>query len=184
MSAALARPVWVAVACLVLATATPPDAARRSSRAPAPDSARVSTSLRPARDARTRRPVTRGSSRRVGPAGTPVRTVGVTVTVIPATTQPITFGLDQNFPNPVDAHTAIGYAIPAAAHVSLDVFDVAGKRVARLVSGDQDPGRYVARWNRAGDDGHRVRAGVYYYRLTTYYRAGGRWSATRKIALR
>jgi hypothetical protein len=52
-------------------------------------------------------------------------------------------------PNPAAASAWVQYSIPFRTFVDLSVFDVAGRRVATLVSRPQDPGRYFS-WIRSG----------------------------------
>ncbi len=59
-------------------------------------------------------------------------------------------------PNPVRAQAAIAYTLDEAASVRVDVYDVHGRRVARLVDARQDAGRYTATW-----DARSLPAGVY-----------------------
>src|SRR5262245_59763941 len=56
------------------------------------------------------------------------------------------------------------YSIPAHGHVSLDLYDLAGRRVRRLVDTVEPAGGYVVEWDRAAEGG-RVAAGVYIARL-------------------
>jgi hypothetical protein len=68
--------------------------------------------------------------------------------------------LDANFPNPFRQSTTIQYALPEGAYVTLEVFDMLGRRVAQLVNEEQ----------RAGEHRVQVRAdnwssGTYLYRL-------------------
>ena len=75
-------------------------------------------------------------------------------------------GLSQNFPNPFNPKTTIGFSLPSALDVDLSVFDVQGRRVATLVEGRCDAGEHLATWNGMDDRGHRAASGVYWYRLS------------------
>jgi hypothetical protein len=96
---------------------------------------------------------------------------GVPVSV--AEPGPVEYQLDQNFPNPFNPLTSIGFTIPARAHVRLTIFDATGREVETLLDGVLDPGRQTVRWNAT-----RYASGVYYYRL-----AAGDWAETKKMAL-
>ena len=72
----------------------------------------------------------------------------------------LAFGLDQNAPNPFGRSTAISYALDQAGSVSLVVYDVLGRQVARLVDEVQEPGRYTAEL-----DASRLASGTYLYVL-------------------
>ena len=91
----------------------------------------------------------------------------------PAEQLPDAFVLAQNFPNPFNPVTVIGYEIAGDNHVRLGVFDILGREVAVLVDHEMPAGRYTARWNAAG-----MPSGVYFYRLTA-----GSFSYTRKMIL-
>ena len=86
--------------------------------------------------------------------------------------------LHQNHPNPFNPSTAITYVIPEDARVTLDIFDVEGKPVTRLVDTFQKHGQYTVRWNGIDRDGNRVDAGVYLYRFTA-----GKSRLSRKMVL-
>ena len=73
---------------------------------------------------------------------------------------PKDFLLSQNQPNPFYRSTMITYSLPTANHVTLGVYDIAGRLVAILVDERQQPGAYEVCWgaeNRA--------SGIYFYRL-------------------
>jgi chitinase len=70
--------------------------------------------------------------------------------------------LEQNYPNPFNPGTAIRYTLRQTTGVSLDVFDVLGRKVTTLVDGIQAPGNYEVRF-----DGRGVASGVYFYTLRT-----------------
>lgn len=86
---------------------------------------------------------------------------------------PLQYELRQNYPNPFNPTTAISYQLMAMTHVSLDVFDVLGRKVATLVDDVRQPGVYTVRW-----DASSFPSGVYFYRLEA-----GNFQATRKLML-
>jgi hypothetical protein len=74
--------------------------------------------------------------------------------------------LDPCRPNPFDGATSIRFSVPLpGASVRLSVFDVAGRRVARLLDGERVKGERTVVWDGRDDAGARVGAGVYFYRL-------------------
>lgn len=75
-------------------------------------------------------------------------------------TVPITPALNQNYPNPFNPATSISYEIPTSGFVTLTVYDILGKQVARLVDGIQSAGSHTVRF-----DGSSLRSGVYFYRI-------------------
>lgn len=86
---------------------------------------------------------------------------------------PRAMSLRNNRPNPFNPSTVIPYDVSAAADVSIDVYDILGRRVASLVNERRGPGRYEARF-----DGSRLSSGVYYCTM----RAGA-YSAVKKLML-
>jgi PKD repeat protein len=80
---------------------------------------------------------------------------------------PRDFALEQNYPNPFNAATVITYALPRNTEVHLEVFDILGRCVAVLVTGEQEPGRYQVIWDGRDDGGRTVASGIYFYRLAT-----------------
>ncbi len=76
-------------------------------------------------------------------------------------------------PNPARQSAEIGFDLPRPCVVSLEVFDVRGRRVADLMEGVQSPGRRSSRWSLRGRP-----AGMYFVRL----RAGGE-TLTRSLTI-
>lgn len=83
------------------------------------------------------------------------------------------FALEQNFPNPFNPSTTIRYALPAAANVLLEVYNLLGEHVATLTSGWMGAGVHTEVFN-----GNRLASGIYFARLS----AGGK-SFVRQMAL-
>ncbi|MEJ0032171.1 MAG: hypothetical protein WDO15_18165 [Bacteroidota bacterium] len=49
--------------------------------------------------------------------------------------------------------------------MQIDVYDMMGRRINRVIDTDQEPGYYTATWNRTGTDGSVVAPGMYLYRM-------------------
>ncbi len=75
---------------------------------------------------------------------------------------PRTSILVENYPNPFNASTEIRYLLPQDAHVRLEVFNVTGQLVERLVDREQAAGQHTISWN-AKD----LPSGIYLVRLQT-----------------
>ena len=73
--------------------------------------------------------------------------------------------LEPNHPNPFNPSTTIRYDLPAASHVQVDVYDVAGRAVARLVDAKQDAGPQSVRWDGRDRAGRAAGTGVYFARV-------------------
>ena len=88
---------------------------------------------------------------------------------------PKQFGLRQNYPNPFNPATTIGFYLPRATAIELIVFDLAGRRVKKLVGGFKSAGEHQLAF-----EFHDLPSGVYVYRL----RAGGFVQSRKMILLR
>ncbi len=71
------------------------------------------------------------------------------------------FRLAANHPNPFNPTTHISYALPEASIVTLEVFDVSGRKVSVLVKKSQEQG-----WHYATFDGGTLPSGIYVYRIS------------------
>ncbi len=71
------------------------------------------------------------------------------------------FFLEQNFPNPFNSSTSIRYGLPYPADISILLYDILGREVEKIVSGEQTMGYHTATVNSS-----RLSSGVYYYKLT------------------
>ncbi|UCF04569.1 MAG: T9SS type A sorting domain-containing protein [bacterium] len=82
----------------------------------------------------------------------------------PASLVPVLI-LAQNHPNPFNPHTTLTYFLPEAGHVSLSIFDVRGRLIARLIDRQETAGRHMAVWNGQNRYGRAMPAGTYFARL-------------------
>jgi flagellar hook assembly protein FlgD len=92
---------------------------------------------------------------------------------------PSVSGLMQNHPNPFNPTTTIAYDVAEAGHVTIEVYDVSGRLVQRLVNAHKDAGRHQASWNGRDMNGSSVHTGVYFYRMS----APGYQSPAKKMLL-
>ena len=76
-------------------------------------------------------------------------------------------GLNQNSPNPFNPRTEIKFSLRQAGPAQLQIFDMRGRMVKKLVSGDLPAGEHQVTWNGDTQDGRPVATGVYFYRLET-----------------
>ncbi|MDO9171078.1 MAG: FlgD immunoglobulin-like domain containing protein, partial [bacterium] len=79
-------------------------------------------------------------------------------------------------PNPFNPSTMIWYITEEPAHVSLEIYNLAGRRVALLLDGIEVPaGYHEVAWDGRDEMGRDVPTGTYIYRLRAgEYRDSGR----------
>lgn len=88
---------------------------------------------------------------------------GVSVSNDPATELPTVVELDQNYPNPFNPSTSIAFGLPQSGKVTLEVFDLLGRKVATLLNDEnKSAGRYTVNFDANG-----LSSGMYIYRLQT-----------------
>ena len=86
--------------------------------------------------------------------------------------------LAQNYPNPFNPTTRIAFGLSAPGHVSLRIYDVAGRLVRALANDDRRAGRYDVSWDGRDSNGRAVASGIYFYRLNA-----GAFESTKKMIL-
>lgn len=87
---------------------------------------------------------------------------GILTSVAPSAQVPSQYSLSQNYPNPFNPGTVIQVTVPHKTNGSVVLYDVIGRRVTTLFSGNLQPGTTSIRW-----DGRAFAGGVYFYRFQT-----------------
>ncbi|MEP0007522.1 MAG: T9SS type A sorting domain-containing protein [Balneola sp.] len=86
---------------------------------------------------------------------------GISVNTEPLEDLPQNMELEQNYPNPFNPSTTIAYGVPNTGKVTLEVFDILGRKVATLLNGEnKTAGRYTLHFNASN-----LASGMYIYRL-------------------
>ena len=78
---------------------------------------------------------------------------------------PAAYALRSGGPNPFSRTTEILFSQPARGPISLEVYDVAGRRVRNLVNGDLEAGSFTQSWDSLDDAGNAVPSGLYFVRM-------------------
>ena len=89
-------------------------------------------------------------------------------TAVPPQEQGLTAGIRtilQSRPNPFSRETSISFGLAGAAHVTLEVYSVSGRRVARLVDEQMPAGVHSVKWDGRDTKGVAVSPGVYMIHL-------------------
>jgi Tol biopolymer transport system component len=79
---------------------------------------------------------------------------------------PARFSLAQNLPNPFARTTTIRFELPRSEQVKLEVYDLFGRRIGTLATGEYGAGYHAVEWDRRDRTGSPVPGGVYVYSLT------------------
>ena len=88
-----------------------------------------------------------------------------TIRLIKESELPRMFLLGTNFPNPFNGTTIIPFELEETAQISLKVYDVSGRVVNELVTGEKPAGMYHIEWDGKNSLGMNVSSGMYLYSL-------------------
>ena len=89
---------------------------------------------------------------------------------------PLRFGMGNPYPNPFCPTTKIQYVLPyrwekngklidTEYRVSIDIYDMLGRKVRNLVYRSMKPGKYQVLWDGKTESGRRLASGNYFIRL-------------------
>jgi len=81
------------------------------------------------------------------------------------TPRPGVMNIWQNTPNPFNPATHISFTISTDGNVSVDVYDLLGRKVRTLQNAHMSAGKHSLMWDARDDYGRMVSSGVYLYRI-------------------
>lgn len=73
---------------------------------------------------------------------------------------PNRFILNQNYPNPFNPETNINFELPVKSEVKIEIFDVSGRAVDKVIERNLEAGYHTVKYN-----GSRLSSGIYYCRM-------------------
>ncbi len=73
---------------------------------------------------------------------------------------PTDFYTNPNYPNPFNASTTIEFALPEASEVTIDIYDLLGRKVETLFNTNKPAGVHQVLWNAEKNS-----TGMYFYRI-------------------
>ncbi|MBD3289014.1 T9SS type A sorting domain-containing protein, partial [candidate division KSB1 bacterium] len=103
----------------------------------------------------------------------PVVIVDMQTDVESETEVPLSYRLEQNFPNPFNPSTQINFSVASAERVTLKIYNIRGELVAEILNKRLEPGDYSIRWNALNKS-----SGLYFYTLEA-----GSFKVTKKMTL-
>lgn len=83
------------------------------------------------------------------------------------------YRLDQNFPNPFNPLTTIGYSLSEYSKVTIKIYDILGNEIKTLVNREEPAGVYDLTW-----DAGNLPSGIYFYKIQA-----GTYTETKKMIL-
>ncbi|MDX1545379.1 MAG: S8 family serine peptidase, partial [Rhodothermales bacterium] len=95
---------------------------------------------------------------------------------------PGAFALHAVFPNPFTEAATVGFTLAAPGAVTLEVFDVLGRKVATLLDRPMQAGSHTTAWDGRDHAGRPVAGGVYLVRMAAQG-TGGPVQAVRRVVV-
>jgi flagellar hook assembly protein FlgD len=83
---------------------------------------------------------------------------------MPGQETPLSFAF-STAPNPFVKQVKVNYALPKQTHVSAVIYDITGRQVEKLLSGEYAPGYHSKAWDGTDDTGKTVPSGVYFIKF-------------------
>lgn len=90
----------------------------------------------------------------------------------------IAVSLLDNYPNPFNPETTIGFTLSSEGFVILEVFNIKGQKIVTLVNDFLSAGHHRVVWNGRDESNRNVASGIYFYRIKK-----GTYTSTRKMIL-
>jgi hypothetical protein len=96
---------------------------------------------------------------------------------------PKEFALLQNYPNPFNPTTELKFGLPVVANVSIEIYNLLGQRVRRLLGEERPAGYHIVEWDGSNDAGQSLAGGAYFVRLSAAANGGTSFTQTRKLVM-
>jgi aminopeptidase N len=103
----------------------------------------------------------RPSSVTIDPGNWVLKTTQLVTPAQDAAGSPGAFRLGENYPNPFNGETTLPFTVPSRGRVSVEIWNVTGELVGRIVEGDFAAGTHRATWQSASSS-----SGLYIARAT------------------
>ncbi len=84
----------------------------------------------------------------------------------------------KNYPNPFNPTTTIAFNLAHNSFVTVEVFNLQGKRVKTLINGEKPAGENTVVWDGTNNNGKTVGSGIYLYKIKN-----GKYTSTKKMIL-
>ena len=91
---------------------------------------------------------------------------------------PQKYALLDNYPNPFNPSTSIGYELPTNSQVILTIFNLLGQEIRTLVNENKEAGHHTVHWDGKDNFGKKAVSGVYLYQINA-----GDFRYTKKMLL-
>jgi hypothetical protein len=78
------------------------------------------------------------------------------------TNPPARFSIGQNYPNPFNSATTFQYGLPLSSHVTIEIYDIQGRKIETLINENQNAGFHKIDW-----DATDYASGIYFYKIET-----------------
>jgi flagellar hook assembly protein FlgD len=78
---------------------------------------------------------------------------------------PDKYQLLQNYPNPFNTTTYIRYGIPEYSRVVVNIYDIQGKLIDRIINQQQKAGWYRIHWAGLNRNGEQLSSGIYFLQI-------------------
>ncbi|MEM7037619.1 MAG: hypothetical protein AAF570_11620, partial [Bacteroidota bacterium] len=98
------------------------------------------------------------------------------------TPQPEWISFTGSHPNPFREHTSFDFVLHTSAHVQLSLFDLQGRKLVDVASGDYLAGTHSAFFDRTAHGGTALPDGIYLVRFTAISNDGQEYAVTRRVA--
>ncbi len=73
--------------------------------------------------------------------------------------------------NPFRGQAELRFSLVRESDIRLEIFDIAGRKIATPAAGTRGTGEQILRWNGHDESGHELPAGLYLYRVLSQYRS-------------